>query len=188
MPNEHDPLTRAVEALRSEVPVRPDWRSGVLDAVAREPRPAPRSGRGVFLSPVLAAAAAIAFLVVGAIGGGYLARRGQATTPTIAVTHGAGASGVADAGSRPIRFEFTAPSAMHVALVGDFNGWNPSATPLARRESSDSWSITLPLAAGRHVYAFVVDGGLHADPRAPRAPEDDFGSPNSVILVSGSAR
>ena len=95
---------------------------------------------------------------------------------------------VASEDSRPIRFEFSAPSARQVSLVGDFNGWDPSATPLSRRGGSGTWSITLPLATGRHVYAFVVDGGLRADPRAPRAPEDDFGSPNSVILVSGSAR
>jgi hypothetical protein len=189
MPNDHDPLTPAVEALRADVPLRPEWRAAVLDAVAREPRPdraPPR--RGILLTPSMAAAAAAAFLVLGAIGGALLARRDELPVPTIAFADSVGARGVASSDSRPIRFEFTAPSARHVTLVGDFNGWDPMATPLERRRSDGTWSITLPLAAGRHVYAFVVDGGLRADPRAARAPEDDFGSPNSVILVSGRAR
>jgi hypothetical protein len=36
------------------------------------------------------------------------------------------------------------------------------------------------------VYAFVVDGDVTADPAAPRAADDDFGSTNSVVLVSSS--
>jgi hypothetical protein len=36
------------------------------------------------------------------------------------------------------------------------------------------------------VYAFVVDGDVTADPDAPRAADDDFGSPNSVVLVGRS--
>jgi hypothetical protein len=46
-----------------------------------------------------------------------------------------------------------------------------------------TWEVQLPLAPGRHVYAFVVDGEVVADPAAPRAADEDFGVPNSVVLV-----
>jgi hypothetical protein len=69
--------------------------------------------------------------------------------------------------------------------VGSFNEWNPVATPLAR-DASGKWVVAVQLPRGRHVYAFVVDGDVTADPDAPRAADDDFGSPNSVVLVGRS--
>ena len=52
-----------------------------------------------------------------------------------------------------------------------------------------AWHVALPLASGRHVYAFVVDGSSWvADPQAPLAPERWFGTPNSVLLVNGERR
>jgi 1,4-alpha-glucan branching enzyme len=83
-----------------------------------------------------------------------------------------------------VRFELSAPRASHVALVGSFNEWNPVATPLSRDPASGKWVVSLRLPPGRHVYAFVVDGDVTADPSAPRAADDDFGSPSSVVLVS----
>jgi 1,4-alpha-glucan branching enzyme len=48
------------------------------------------------------------------------------------------------------------------------------------------WTIEMPLAPGRHRYAFVVDGGQWLpDPAAPRAAGDDFGTPSSVVTVVG---
>ena len=48
------------------------------------------------------------------------------------------------------------------------------------------WTVTLPLSAGRHLYAFVVDGSWIPDPRAPLAPDGGFGHANSVKIVGGS--
>jgi len=83
-----------------------------------------------------------------------------------------------------VRFVFVAPYASRVALVGDFNKWNPSATPMRRSADGRAWLVDLPLAPGRHVYSFVVDGDLAPDPAAPRAGDDDFGIPSSVVLVA----
>jgi 1,4-alpha-glucan branching enzyme len=84
---------------------------------------------------------------------------------------------------RPVSFMLVAPTASRVALVGEFNDWDASATPMTRA-SGGSWHVALPLASGRHVYAFVVDGNAWvADPRAPLAPERWFGAQNSVLLV-----
>lgn len=74
------------------------------------------------------------------------------------------------------------PTAATVSVVGDFNDWDAQAAPMVRE--SGAWTITLPMAPGRHVYAFVVDGERWvADPRAPRAPDADFGRPGSVVIV-----
>jgi len=86
-----------------------------------------------------------------------------------------------------VRFELHAPGAGRVALVGDFNDWDPAATPMRRGGSADHWSVSLPVARGRHVYGFVVDRSRWLpDPAAPLAPEDGFGSPSSVIVVTGA--
>lgn len=85
-----------------------------------------------------------------------------------------------------VRFELAAPGAAGVTLVGDFNDWDPHATPMRRGHASATWSVSLPVARGRHVYGFVVDGRLWVpDPSAPLAPEDDFGSASSVVVVTG---
>ena len=90
-------------------------------------------------------------------------------------------------GARVVQFVFVAPNASAVALVGDFNDWDPAATPL-RRSAAGVWSGTMTLEPGRHLYAFVVDGKRWvADPSAPQALGDDFGTPNSVITVGGSS-
>ena len=81
-----------------------------------------------------------------------------------------------------------APSATRVALVGEFNDWDATATPMARA-AGGAWHVALPLANGRHVYAFVVDGSSWvADPQAPLAPERWFGARNSVLLVNAEPR
>lgn len=82
-----------------------------------------------------------------------------------------------------VRFVIEAPRAQSVFLAGDFNGWSPSATPLEDSDGSGRWVVTLPLPAGRHEYAFVVDGERWiADPFAAVA-RDEFGQESSVLRV-----
>jgi hypothetical protein len=135
--------------------------------------------RGFIVSPLagLAAAAAFAAVIVGAT---LLVSRGRAgpARPAIAAT-GVTAQEV-------VRFVIVAPSAHDVALVGDFNGWNPSATPLVRDAAGSAWMVTVPLAAGTYQYAFVLDGHAWlADPAGGLAIEDEFGTPSSLLTVSG---
>ena len=86
--------------------------------------------------------------------------------------------------ARPVQFMLVAPAATRVSLVGEFNDWDPTATPMAR-EAGGAWHVALPLASGRHVYAFVVDGrSWVADPQAPLAAEGWYGARNSVLLVT----
>jgi hypothetical protein len=84
-----------------------------------------------------------------------------------------------------VKFVFVAPQAKNVSLVGDFNGWDTTKTPMARVANGGVWTVTLPLPAGRHLYSFVVDGSAWStDPTAPVAADDGFGHPNSVKIVS----
>lgn len=86
---------------------------------------------------------------------------------------------------RVVRFMLIAPTATRVALVGDFNQWDPAATPLAQTTEArrGTWMATVPLGTGRHRYAFVVDDTQWiADTGAARL-EDVDGRRASVLEV-----
>ena len=133
--------------------------------------------RHVHVSPLfgLAAAAVFAAVIVGA---------------TLAVSRGrapAQVAAAAPARQEFVRFVLVMPAARSVALVGDFNGWNPASTPLVRDTAGRTWTVSMPLTAGTYQYAFVVDGQVWlADPTAPLALKDEFGAPSSVVTVGGS--
>jgi 1,4-alpha-glucan branching enzyme len=84
-------------------------------------------------------------------------------------------------------FVFIAPHATKVSVVGDFNQWNAEAAPMSRDRDTGVWTVSLPIAAGRHLYSFLSVGAdgerWVADPYAPAAPDDGFGRVNSVVLV-----
>lgn len=84
----------------------------------------------------------------------------------------------------PHQFVLELPSAATVSVVGDFNDWTIDQAPM-QKFAGGTWSITIPVKPGRHEYAFVVDGKRWmADPRAPKAKDNDFGKPGSVIVVN----
>ena len=84
----------------------------------------------------------------------------------------------------PYQFVFNSRKAHAVAVVGDFNGWSPSHTPMTRASDGDLWSVTIPIVPGRHMYAFMVDDSVYTlDPRAPKARDRDLGTDGSVAIV-----
>jgi len=196
--------------LRREVPVRPAWRAGLLDEIARAPKPLARDrvddvfGErderaryvdrrrwSITIGPLASLVAATLFVALGGVATYMAMSRAPANARQLPAQTAANpaspqlVSGAPTFAEREIvRFELSAPRASHVALVGSFNEWNPVATPLSRDPASGKWVVSLRLPPGRHVYAFVVDGDVTADPSAPRAADDDFGSPNSVVFVS----
>jgi 1,4-alpha-glucan branching enzyme len=120
--------------------------------------------------------AAVTLLVVGVA---MLAPRLQTSNPG-----GRDLAPEAAAHGEVIRFVLAAPAARSVALVGSFNSWNPEATPLHRTDGTGVWVVDVPLAPGRHEYGFLVDGvQWQPDPTAPRGAANEYGSPNSVVLV-----
>jgi len=83
----------------------------------------------------------------------------------------------------PVHFICLAPEAREVAVVGDFNGWNPRANPLGRAFDG-SWQGSIQLRHGHHRYAFWVDGVLQVDPRGQGVSRNDQGQRVSLVAVS----
>ena len=197
-----DPLARrAAELLRQEVPdergleavlaaLRAETVAEVKSNGARSGEPGveqqipalPARPRHFFrLTPWTALAAATLIFVVGLGAGALLRDRTRTRAPMVAASDSP--SG-ARAPGRVVEFVFVAPSASRVALVGEFNGWDAKATPMHAVSGRGTWSVSVPLAEGRHVYAFVVDDSTWVpDPQAPLSPEQWYGERNSVLVV-----
>jgi 1,4-alpha-glucan branching enzyme len=78
-----------------------------------------------------------------------------------------------------------APSARHVHLVGDFNGWELEGNemqPLGR-----IWTSTVKLRPGSYRYRFVVDGEWRSDPLNAVAEPTPYGGNNSVLVLDSTA-
>lgn len=81
-----------------------------------------------------------------------------------------------------VHFELHAPSAAQVELLGDFTDWKTGSIHLAGPDASGHWTADVGLPAGRHEYAFLVDGKQWlTDPRAEVRRADGFGRENSVL-------
>ncbi len=91
----------------------------------------------------------------------------------------------AQGGAQHVQFTLVAPDAKKVALVGDFNAWDPShAGYQARHTGGGVWTVTARVPLGHHRYSFVVDDSVWmADPMAPRSNDNDFGLPKSAMVV-----
>lgn len=86
--------------------------------------------------------------------------------------------------SNALKFSLYAPQARSVALIGDFNGWGSTDGVKLAPSANGMWSVTVPLPAGRHQYAFLVDGQRWVtDPRAEQHVNDGFGRQNAVITI-----
>jgi hypothetical protein len=199
--SELDPIIEQIaREARRPVAVDPDAKERLLAAIRAESAPgdagdewesgAPQRA-GIFLTRGRFAAMAAGLVGVGALLGlGLGFGRGDQTIglPTDVVA--TGQSAPPSATSSPdtvVKFVFVAPHATKVSVVGDFNQWDATATPMKRDQDTGVWTVTLQLAAGRHLYSFLSVGAdgerWVADPTAPTAPDDGFGRNNSVVLV-----
>jgi hypothetical protein len=122
-------------------------------------------------------AAALAASVVAVVALGLIKSRPESVRNTAGV------------GTAPVQFVLVAPNARSVAVVGDFNNWGLNDSALVATNHQGVWSVTAPVPAGVHRYAFLVNGKQWvADPSAPRSTDDDFGMPSSALVVEDSAR
>ena len=66
------------------------------------------------------------------------------------------------AGTDQIRVTFAVPAtawADRVNLVGEFNDWDTTATPMFQTRSDANWQVTVELKAGsRYRFRYLVDG------------------------------
>lgn len=84
---------------------------------------------------------------------------------------------------KPINFICIAPHAREVAIIGDFNEWNPTANPM-KRQPDGGWAVQVPLHHGHHHYQFVVDGKPTLDPKAQGTARNERNERVSLIAVS----
>ena len=185
-----EPLEQLLAELREPVTADPVAKGRVMDAVRRAAPPPGHPGiarrgtrmAGARLTSV--AGVALAAGVAGLITAGARASYGGGdAAPAVHVFGDTVAATLRDT-LRLVRFMFVAPAAQRVALAGEFNRWNPSATPLHRPSPDEPWSVALRLPAGRHDYAFVVDDTQWvSDPRGTPASPSELAPPRSVIVV-----
>jgi len=82
-----------------------------------------------------------------------------------------------------VSFFCEAKEADRVFLVGDFNHWNPTATPM-QRTPDGRWTVSLELHHGHHQYLFLVDGKPTLDPSASGVARNHRNEPVSLMAVS----
>jgi hypothetical protein len=188
-------LQQIIAEARRPVVMDAAVRGRLMDAVRAEELPRRRSRilgwllepRGVSMPPLATLAAAAGLVGIGVIGGFALDRDGRSTATDQSRAEAAFAQLPDSVAPVVMKFVLLAPQASRVSVVGDFNGWNGSATPAARQPDG-TWTTWVPLTPGRHEYSFVIDGThFVTDPSRPTAPSDEYGNNNSVVVVSGAA-
>jgi len=165
---------RVMAAVRAEPVPHRSFVSRLGNAFQRFAEP-----RSLTLSPARSTLLAAGLVGIGVFAGAVMTNRDGRPT--------AGQPPVAAVPQLPVsevQFTFVAPSAKQVTLVGDFNDWDVSSTPMARSGGGGVWTVVVPMTPGRHQYSYVVDGkSWSTDPNAPSAPDDGFGHTNSVKIV-----
>ena len=107
------------------------------------------------------------------------AQKQNKLAPAGAIDHGAGVT----------TFALFAPHKQTAHLIGDFNDWNPKATPM-NLQADGGWAVELKLEPGEYGYQFLIDADIDkavtiADPYARKLRWVAGQSiPHSVIEVS----
>jgi len=186
----HEPDDREwLEQVRSEYQKQASDEPGrcqaLIERLAREPAPA-RTRFNLFgwlgrqpLS-LQGAIAGVVLLLAAAGGIGTLRGLERRAAPSASATPAAAPA----TGDGAVTFALRAPRVSSVAVVGDFNSWDPRATPMRRQGQGDVWTARVDLSAGLHSYAYVIDGAQwEPDPGAPLSAEAPFGKRSSIIVV-----
>lgn len=75
----------------------------------------------------------------------------------------------------------TTPDAAYV--IGGFNGWNRTATPLTDPDGDGTYTAVVRLEPGQYEYKFVVDGEEVLDPANPERVPNPFGAYNNLLTL-----
>jgi Glycogen recognition site of AMP-activated protein kinase len=184
MPADHDDhlddalLQRVVAELKRPVRLDPAVDQRALEEIRAESAGWQASPNGHRWGLWIAGAALAAGLLVAVVFRTDQGGRAAAAAPAVAEV------AAEDAGARPVHLRLEAPASSRVAVVGDFNDWDPAATPLHLTEKGGVWTVELRLKPGRYHYTFLIDGRRwERDPSEPPAPGSDFGAPVSVLTV-----
>jgi len=83
-----------------------------------------------------------------------------------------------------VRVMFELPAATwadHIFLVGDFNDWNPLATPFIQDRGGVWWAMVDLPAGTRHEFRYLMNRCWHTDFHADGWSESTYGLQNSVV-------
>jgi malto-oligosyltrehalose trehalohydrolase len=111
----------------------------------------------------------------------------ESQAPTVAPAPPNTPHGAHDRGDGVVTFALWAPWKTSVHLIGDFNGWDLQADPLAV-DQSGLWWIEKRLDPGTHAYQFVIDGETTIGDPYARDLRWAEGSPqpHALIEIGGS--
>ena len=87
-----------------------------------------------------------------------------------------------DAGCKIVSFQFFDDPGCTVSLVGAFNNWDTTATPMRDVDGIGEYTCSIPLPKGRHEYHFVVNGKHFYRPDRPIVRDSD--GANNVCFVN----
>jgi 1,4-alpha-glucan branching enzyme len=84
-----------------------------------------------------------------------------------------------------VHFTLTAPNARQVAVVGDWNSWQPDINKLVDDDGDGVWELKLKISAGKEYrYQFLIDGERWVpDPNSLINLADGFGGVDSVLQL-----
>jgi 1,4-alpha-glucan branching enzyme len=85
-------------------------------------------------------------------------------------------------GGNAVEFRLYRPGASLVALVGDFNNWNPEDDLLSKGQDG-IWRLRKKLFPGAYRYKFIVDGEWMPDLYNAHSGSDDTGEICSIIEI-----
>lgn len=73
-----------------------------------------------------------------------------------------------------------------IAVAGDFNQWSPTATPLHHQPQLGVQQALVQIPPGLYQYRLIINGRWQADPYNARTQLNEYGEPNSVLIVPES--
>jgi hypothetical protein len=156
-----------------------------------QPRGWWRRPRSIRLSPLTALAMVAGLAAIAAFGSTVMLASLGRPLPRLDAPAAQSPPATANASSalQTVRFALEDRDANAVFLVGDFNGWSKSATPLVADRDGGAWSVAVALPNGRHEYAFVVrraDGEQWVIDPVAAVVRDEFGTESSVLRLGDS--
>jgi hypothetical protein len=173
-------LQRVVSELRMPVRLDPAVDSRALERIRADSAGRPESLDGRRWGGWIAGAAVAAGLLLAVI----LRQPGELAEPAPLASSTSAEMPAASGDARPVYLRLDAPASSRVAVVGDANDWDPTATPLRPTGTAGTWIVELRPKPGRYHDTFLIDGRRwERDPREPPAAESDFGAPVSVLTV-----
>lgn len=89
-------------------------------------------------------------------------------------------------GAVKVTFQLPADAAQtSVAIVGDFNDWDPQKDLMKRNKKNGHWSKTLQLEAGREYQFryFIDESQWRNEEQATRQVPNAYGTENAVLTV-----